>query len=309
MRVHLGVKSDPIEYRYSYSWLFNIMNQLAVDRLQLGSFFELYSLPDAYFNDLKEEADSYGIRISSLFTAHRELGGFFTGNGHMEAVARKNYERMIEIAALLGADYAGSNPGAVYRDQMQNKDKGIETYLKHMKELMQFAHEVGLRGLCIEPMSCLAEPPSLPDEMEYMLETLNHWHTQNPDTTVAAYLCGDISHGYIDRRGKELYSNTDLFRAGIPWMSEFHIKNTDSVYGSTFGFTPSEREKGIVSIEGLRDLIHRNASKWPMSEVVGYFEINGPKLGRDYSDHLLEEQIRESLLHIKAKLIGDPALL
>ena len=38
--------------------------------LQLGSFFELYQLPDEYFIRLKKQADDFGITIDSLFTAH-----------------------------------------------------------------------------------------------------------------------------------------------------------------------------------------------------------------------------------------------
>ena len=42
----------------------------------------------------------------------------------------------------------------------------------------------------------------------------------------------------------------------------------------------------------------RRAADWPVSEVVGYLEIGGPKLGRDYSDYRLEKQLGESLAAI-----------
>jgi hypothetical protein len=45
MKIELGIKSDPVEYRYSYEWLFRIMEQENVTHLQLGTFFELYQLP------------------------------------------------------------------------------------------------------------------------------------------------------------------------------------------------------------------------------------------------------------------------
>jgi ribulose-phosphate 3-epimerase len=152
MNFLLGVKSDPIEYRYSYEWLFALMRDHGICRLQLGSFFEMYSLPDSYFYDLRALAERYNIRIKSVFTAHRELGGFFSGDARLSAVARENYERLIEVAALLGAEYAGSNPGAVYRDRMKSKERGIACYLSNMKELTHKAKELGLIGLSIEPM-------------------------------------------------------------------------------------------------------------------------------------------------------------
>ena len=41
------------------------------------------------------------------------------------------------------------------------------------------------------------------------------------------------------------------------------------------------------------------AASLPVHEVVGYLEIGGPKLGRDYSDQGLVQQLRESLAYLK----------
>jgi sugar phosphate isomerase/epimerase len=300
----IGVKSDPIEYRYSYEWLFGLMRDSGVANLQLGSFFELYSLEDAWFHDLSSLAASYGIRIRSVFTSHRELGGFFTGEPAMERVARRNYERLIEVAALLGASYVGSNPGAVPRDRMRLKEEGIRRYLGHMKELMSGARSLGLLALTIEPMSCGAEPPSSPDEIALMMGELAGHHRRESGTTVPVYLCGDISHGFADRDSKTLHGNVELFEYEIPHMCEFHIKNTDAVFGSTFGFGEEERRRGIVQLDELVELVYRRADDWPVPEVVGYLEIGGPKLGRDYSDWRLEGQLRDSLAAIRAAVLA-----
>ena len=296
----IGVKSDPIEYRFSFEWLFALMRDAGVRNLQLGSFFELYSLEDAWFRDLRSQAASYGISIRSLFTAHRELGGLLTGDPSLERVARKNYERLIEVAALLGASYVGSNPGAVMRDRMASKDAGIACYLRHMKELMHGAKSLGLSALTIEPMSCSAEPPSFPAEIEHMLGELASHHQRESGRTVPVYLCGDISHGLANRDGQVLHGNLELFDFEIPRMCEFHIKNTDATFGSTFGFGEEERKRGIVDLGALMALVHRRAADWPVREVVGYLEIGGPKLGRDYSDYLLGKQLDESLAAIRA---------
>lgn len=295
MNLELGIKSDPVEYRFSYGWLFSLMKRKGVRNLQLGSFFEMYSLPDAYFVELKEEAASYGVTIRSLFTAHRELGGFFTGNSHLEKAARKNYERLIESASILGAEYAGSNPGAVYRDRMHEKTAGLRRYMEHMKELMVCARTLGLKGLTIEPMSCSAEPPTTPEEIDFVMSGLQDAYLSNPETCSPVYLCGDISHGYADRSGIVKHRHDELFLASIPWMCEFHIKNTDSSYGSTFGFSEEDRKRGIVDLPSFSEMIIQNKERWPVKNVVGYLEINGPKLGRDYSDYLLEEQLESSI--------------
>lgn len=297
--ISLGIKTDPIETRYSFNWLFDLSKEEGIKYIQLGSFFELYSLDDDYFIELKEIAEQRGLIIKSLFTAHRELGGFFYDNRHMEKVARQNFERFIHVAGLLGADYCGSNPGAVYRDQMFRKDKGIRCYLNHMKELMCLAKEKGLKGLTMEVMSSLAEPPTLPQEIDRMVEELNAYYYLNKDACVPVYLCGDISHGLADRDRQIIYSNTQLFEYGIPYMAEFHFKNTDTIFNSTFGFSLREKSNGIVDLDEIKILLKKNRQKIPVKDLVGYLEIGGPKTGRDYSDQLLENALRESLRELK----------
>jgi hypothetical protein len=213
-----GVKSDPIEYRYSYEWLFRLMAEEGAPCLQLGSFFELYRLPDKWFLELREQAERYGIAIRSAFTAHRELGGFFRDEPGWESVARRSYERLIEVAALVGARHVGSNPGAVLRDQMHLKPQGIARYLRHMKELMHFAHARGIERLTIEPMSCLAEPPTLPEEIRDMAEELSAFHRDHPDTADFGY-CADVSHGYADRDGKSAIRTLNSWRRPSPTSS------------------------------------------------------------------------------------------
>jgi ribulose-phosphate 3-epimerase len=302
MDFELGVKSDPIEYRYSFEWLFALMRDCKVLNLQLGSFFELYSLEDSYFLDLRSAAASYGIVIRSVFTSHRELGGFFAGDRRLERVARRNYERLIEVAALVGASYVGSNPGSVFRDRMAAKEEGIQCYLRHMKELMAYAKTLDLEGLSIEPMSCSAEPPSFPTEIKRMVQELSAHHEHESETTVPVYLCSDISHGFADQGGKIIYSNVDLFEANIRHSCEFHIKNTDTVYGSTFGFTSEDIGRGIVDLDVLMEIVHRHWTEWPVPLLVGYLEIGGPKLGRDYSDLQLEGQLVESIASIRSAM-------
>jgi len=300
MALELGIKSDPIEYRYSFDWLFKLMQEQSVQFLQVGTFFELYSLDDEWFLELRALAKTYGIKIKSVFTAHRELGGFFSGDGRMEKAARKNYERLIEVAAVLGADTVGSNPGAVFRDRMTYKPAGIECYKRNMQELSHYAYSLGLKALTIEPMSCLAEVPTLPGEVASLMGELAAYYDSNKSTSVPFYLCGDVSHGYADSEKKVIHGNMELFDRFLPLMCEFHFKNTDAIFGSTFGFGPQDLQKGIVDVAEIVRLVRRRHSELPVDEFVGYLEIGGPKLGRDYSDMLLGAQLAQSLGHIKS---------
>ena len=306
LTLQLGVKTDPIEYRYSYPWLFRLLAEEGVGRVQLGSFFELYQLPDTFFHELRGQADEHGVTISSIFTAHRELGGFFRDEPGFEQVARRNFERFIEVGAILGAESVGSNPGAVLRDRMETKRTGVDCYLRHMKELMALARERGLRWLTIEPMSCLAEPPTLPEEIRDMAEELIAHHRDNPRTTTEVGYCVDIAHGYADADGTVIWDNLQLLTATLPYLYELHLKNTDSLFNSTFGFSTPERERGIVDVSHIRDCLLANAVTLPVDHVVCYLEIGGPKLGRDYSDPKLEDSLRESLRYL-APFFGDAA--
>lgn len=130
MKIELGLKTDAIENRFSFDWLFELLVEEGVRFVQLGSFYELYLLDDEYFVELRKKAEERGLRIKSVFIAHRELGGFFVGDPRWERAARKGFDRLLEISALVGADYAGSNPGAVHRDRPPSaKADGEACYL------------------------------------------------------------------------------------------------------------------------------------------------------------------------------------
>lgn len=300
MKIEIGLKTDCIETRYSFPWLFDLLAEEGVQFVQMGSFYELYWVDDSYFSDLRAEAESRGLRIKSVFTAHRELGGFYVGDPRMEAAARRGFERLIHVAALVGADYCGSNPGAIYRDQpMEQKELGGRVYLRHLKELSRLAKTAGLKALTMEPMSCLAEPPTTAEEMKHYMEEMAADHADGKGATVPAYLCGDISHGLCRQDRSVAATHMKLFEAAIPYMAEFHFKNTDAVYGSTFGFGAGDMARGVVDLRALMRLIDDHAERLPVDQVVGYLEIMGPKIGRDYSDPLLGAELRESLKAIQ----------
>jgi len=298
LRFLLGVKTDPIEYRYSYEWLFQLMAEEGAHFAQLGTFFELYSLPDAYFLDLRETAERCGVRISSVFTAHRELGGFMRPEIGWQATARRNYERLIDVAALLGADAVGSSPGSVLRDGMFFKDDAIQMYMVHMKELMQYAHEKGVGWLTIEPMSCLAEPPTLPLEITSMMHDLEEFWRSHVNSSSRVGLCVDVAHGYADRNRQVVFDSAELIDVGVPFIREIHLKNTDEAFDATFGFGPDDRARGTVDVSAVKAYLQGRASELLVDDLVGYLEIGGPKTGRDYSDEKLEESLRQSLRYL-----------
>jgi len=300
MELQLGIKSDPIESRYSFEWLFELLQDVGVHNLQLGTFPEMFTLEDGWFLELRGKAERRGVRIRSCFTTHRDLGGFFLEDPYRQRATRRMLERFIRIGALVGAETVGGNPGCVPRDRMDSKEKGIARYLGQMKELMGLARREGLKWLALEPMSCLAEPPTLPEEVDLILAELEAHHRADPAGTVPVYCCSDIAHGYADAERRVVHDNWSLFERQIPCMGAFHIKNTDRHFDATFGFSAEERQRGIIDLERLRGLLERHAGRFPVQPLVGYYETGGPKVGRDYSDRNLERDLRASLAAIQA---------
>ena len=124
-------------------------------------------------------------------------------------------------------------------------------------------------------------------------------HSEHPSTTVPLYFCGDISHGLADQGRKVLHGNLELFELEIPYMAEFHFKNTDEFFNATFGFSSEEMKRGIIDLNEIKAMIQRNAEKWPVDDLAGYFEFTSLKLGRDYSDYKLGEILSDSLTALK----------
>jgi ribulose-phosphate 3-epimerase len=189
---------------------------------------------------------------------------------------------------------------------METKTDGIARAITALEELSRRARKLGLSAVTIEPMSSLAEPPSTPEELRHFMTHFEQFHAADPETTVPVYLCGDISHGVVDAEGCVVHTHMELFELEVPWLWEFHIKNTDSIYGSTFGFGCESCASGVVDLNEVWRAIERNAVRFPRAVTVGYLEINGPKLGRDYSDPLLGSQLTESIQSIRRSFTEEP---
>jgi hypothetical protein len=295
MKVNIGVKSDLIESRYSFDWLFGIMTDCGVDRMQFGCSISTYLADDEYFRGLRRRAERKGIRITSVFSVMLEFGGFASGDPLLAAATLRMWERLIRVASLLGAGMAGTNASIAMRDKPQGREEGIRRFHLEARALLAAAKREGLTALTTEPMSSVWEYPSTPDEIRELAEDLAAYHAEHEQTTVPFLYCGDISHGVANREKRVVHDNWDLFALEIPWMGEFHFKNTDAIFNSTFGFGPGERARGIIDLARLAALIEANAGRFPLPEVTGYLEISGPKLGRDYTDCDAGEALLESI--------------
>ncbi|HDP34937.1 MAG TPA: ribulose-phosphate 3-epimerase, partial [Candidatus Hydrogenedentes bacterium] len=143
----------------------------------------------------------------------------------------------------------------------------------------------------------------------YFADTLDVYHRNTPETAGVG-VCLDTSHGYADEDGIIRVKPEQMLEASLPWLAELHLKNTDDMYCSTFGFSEMEQVRGIVNLADVRDALRLHSEKLSRSHLVAYLEVAGPKLGRDYTDRRLEEEIEASILHLKsvfdAPVAGEP---
>ena len=267
LTLYLGVKTDPVEYRYSYEWLFRLMAEEGVAHAQIGSFFEMYWLPDEFFHDLRQQAQRFGVRISSVFTTHRELGGLFRPEPGFHEVAVRSLRRMIEIGALLGADSVGGSAGAVLRDRMADKAPGTRRFLDAMKSLLPYAYRLGIPAVTVEPMSCLAEPPTTPDEIVAWAEDVNTYRRRNPDRTAGFGYCVDIAHGYHRWGRPSGFDNLRFSGATLPYLHYIHLKNTDAHFDAPLGSPQASGSAGssrwrCSAISCWRTPISSRSTKW-----------------------------------------------
>jgi len=294
----LGLKTDPIETRYSYPWLFRLLAEEGVRHVQLGTFFELYQLPDSFFLQLRGQAAEHGIAISSVFTAHRELGGWFRFEPGFLNVSRKNLRRLIEVGGLVGAESVGFNAGAVLRDRPQDLKPGHTAFQREFTDALRFARDRGVGTLTLEPMSTWAEPPTLPEEIKAMGQTFAAVHAADPYGTARFGYCLDVAHGYLNPAGVVVHDHWALMEATLPWLHELHLKNTDARYHSTFGFGPGT-ENGIIDLAAVHHFVSGKLADLGIPGPIAYLEVGGPKVGRDNTDSQLEAELRASLRAIQ----------
>ena len=106
MKLHLGIKSDPIQKRYSYEWLFTIMKRLGIQYLQLGGFLELPLLEDDFFYRLREKAGKKDIKqaVEQLYEVKvAKITVLITPKGTKKAFVKLNPEfKASDVAIKLG---------------------------------------------------------------------------------------------------------------------------------------------------------------------------------------------------------------
>src|SRR5208283_5917907 len=103
--------------------------------LQMVSSFPVFFAADDHFRGLRRSAEAKGIRITSMFSSHRELS-FAQADPLLHHAVRRGWERLIHVAALVGAESVGSNACIVLRDQPETREPGLRVFVENMRALL-----------------------------------------------------------------------------------------------------------------------------------------------------------------------------
>ena len=301
MTVHVGVKSDPIENRYSFDWLFGLMAEQHVGWLQLGSSFPFFHAEAEWFRDLSRRAERRGIRIESTYSSYREMTGFFAADPHLEAASRFAWERLIQVAVVggrlfrgielrLGAPRPPRREGARPRAVLPPPE-GALAHREGRRPLgaVHRAHVVALRA-AIDPRGDGPGDPGngrVPRGRSPPARCPSSSAPTSPTASRTATGGWWSTTGACSRRASRTRAS-----------STSRTPTTGSTGPS--GSPRRSARRGIVDLERFRALIDANADRFPVQELVGYLELPGPKTGRDYTDNLLGSALGESLAALKA---------
>lgn len=189
----------------------------------------------------------------------------------------------MEVAVELGTLRLGGPLGGLSVQDQQRPQVRKERLdrLKHdLRELLLYAHNLGIQEFLIEPTPLPREIPLTPEEAQSLLDEI--------DSPLPLKLCIDIGHA--------LYRPVYGEGASIePWLTLggrlglLHLQQTDGLSDSHWGF---HQNKGIVDLEALKQTLKRSgqASLPVILEVFYPFEL---------ADEMVEQDITGSV-----KVIG-----
>ena len=114
---------------------------------------------------------------------------------------------------------------------------------------------------------CNKAVDALPSELVEIAGELSAYHLRFPDDTARVGYCFDISNGYIDKDRVQRHSTIELLKTALPHVTELHLKNTNSLLESTFGFTLEDKTRGIVDAASVRDYLLTHADVLPRALI------------------------------------------
>jgi len=257
----------------------------------------------AYHREVGEYGRKIGVEIASVLTFYRDNVSVAHPDPAIREVAMLVMESMAVQAGEYGAKYVGASLGTVLAEDFANervRAKLFNAAAEAWKKWMEMAHREGLRGVNIESMSTLREPPATIRSARKWLSELNDYHRRKPDTTVPCHLCYDLGHGPTEAEDDSPADRdfASWFEAFGDAIVEVHIKNTDSGFISTWPFTDEYKEFGIIDLdrvaEAMRDHL-RAPEVYVMVEVPGKRGRMDGEADALRANHTTIENLKKSL--------------
>jgi D-erythrulose 1-phosphate 3-epimerase len=197
----------------------------------------------------RQAAQEYGITIHSAFTglAAYTYNNLLHPDEAGRAAALLWWRNAIETAAELGCEAVGGQLGALSVADAANpsvSERRFQEAFEAWVALSQYAHEMGLTSMYIEPTPLTREFPYNIEQAEAMMV---NWRGR---TALPVKYAFDIGHaGY-----KPLYGNEAVLESWLETLGEdiglIHIQNTDGMSDSHWGW-PDERGTFDVAEFGM----------------------------------------------------------
>lgn len=231
--------------------------------------------------EVRAVAEEHGIQVRSVFTGLAAYGSnLLLADAPSERDAAEQwYRRMIDLAALIGADGIGGHIGAFtvasFRDATR-RDGLRKDLTERMRRLADHASDAGIDYLLFENLALSREPG-------YSIPESHDLEAALAGSAVPWQLCLDLGHPAALRTGTP--SDEPVAWLRETWQRTPIIQLQQSPRGGDHhgAFTAANNEAGLVQ----RDEVLAALAEWDAPEIELHLEIIPAHEADD--DRVLEE--------------------
>ncbi len=247
---------------------------------------------------IRQACADQGLRIHSAFTGLNAYNSnlLLAPDAADRRAAVRWYRKALWFTTEIGGKMAGGHLGALSMTEAANpvtRTRRIDVLVEEVCALTQYAQELGLECLLLEPMPVARELTATIEATASLLERLS----QGADIPVR--LCPDLGHACA--AGNRVPDNDPL-----AWLRRFarqspavHLQQTNGLADCHHAFTASENAAGIIhAAEVLRTLQEAGAGDTALLlEVIHPYEA---------AEETVLQELAASVQYWQAALQAEP---
>jgi sugar phosphate isomerase/epimerase len=252
-----------------------------------------------YYREVGRYADKIGVRIISMLTFYRDNVSICNPDSDVSQSAYVTMRMMAAQSGSCGCKLMGASLCTVHKEEMGDPRRYEELRnqaLEYWKQWLVLAKEEGIEYVTLETMSTPREPPCTINEAKQILGCLRDFYDRNTNASMPV-LCYDLGHG-VSASEKDVPGDDDFaewFKAFPHDIFEIHVKNTDSLFLSTWPFTREYREKGIIDLGRVVEAVKKYLRVPELYMIVEIPGKRGRSAGED--EALMGNRCTVELLH------------